>query len=279
MNNSESPLTLINTTVSGNVAAGSLSLDGQGGGIHNSGEAPLTLVNTTVSSNRSEHDGGGIQNSSSPITLIHSTVTGNVSGDDGGGLFSFSGTVTLRRTLIAGNAATASGPEVRIQSGPVNVGSFNLFGHSGQSGVTGFSPGPTDIVPGAGLGAILHTALASNGGPTPTHILIHGSPALDASPANGDCQPTDQRGIPRPQGAACDIGAVEGSIAAPPPGPPPGPTPPPGPAPSGGCTVNGVPGQVCLGTPGPDTIAGTPGPDTIAGLGGNDTIRGGGGND
>ena len=214
VNNSESPLTLINTTVSGNVAAGSLLFDGQGGGIHNSGEAPLTLVNTTVSSNRSEQGGGGIENSSSPITLIHSTVTGNVAGDDGGGLHTFSGSVTLRRTLIAGNA-TGTGPEVDIGSGPVNVDSHNLFGHSGQSGVVGFSPGATDIVPGAGLGAILHPVLSNNGGPTLTHILIDGSPAVDASPANGDCEPTDQRGTPRPQGAACDIGAVEGASQSP----------------------------------------------------------------
>lgn len=197
-------------------------------------------------------------------------MTGNVSASastsaDGGGLFSLSGTVTLRRTLIAGNAATGSGPEIDIGSGPVNVGSHNLFGHSGRSGVIGFSPGATDIVPGAGLGAILHAALANNGGPTPTHILIDGSPAVDASPANGDCQPTDQRGITRPQGTACDIGAVEGSVAIPPT--------------SGGCTVNGVPDRVCLGTPGHDTITGTPGRDVIAGLGGNDTIRGLGGND
>ncbi len=282
VNNSESPLTLINTTVSGNIAAGSLVLDGQGGGIHNSGEAPLTLVNTTVSSNRSEQDGGGIENSSSPITLIHSTVTGNVSGDDGGGLRSRSGTIALRRTLIAGNAATGTGPEVDIGSGPVSVGSHNLFGHSGRSGVTGFSPGATDIVPGVGLGAILHPLLANNGGPTLTHVLIDGSPAVDVIPANGDCQPTteqpatDQRGIPRPQGAACDIGAVEGSVAVPPPPPPP---PPPGPDPTVGCTVNGVPDQLCQGTPGRDTVTGTPGRDVIFGLGGNDTIRGRGGND
>lgn len=135
-------------------------------------------------------------------------------------------------------------------------------------------------MPGAGLGAILHPVLANNGGPTPTHILIDGSPAVDAIPANSDCQPTfdptdqpatDQRDMPRIQGAGCDIGAVEGSV--PIPGSP--PVPPPGPPSS----VNGVPAQVCLGTAGDDIITGTPGRDVIAGLGGNDTIRGGGGND
>ncbi len=51
--------------------------------------------------------------------------------------------------------------------------------------------------------------LADKGGPTDTHDLLPGSPAIDAgSPA---CPPpaTDQRGVARPQGAACDIGAVE----------------------------------------------------------------------
>ena len=57
------------------------------------------------------------------------------------------------------------------------------------------------------------------------------------------------------------------------------PISPPSPSPSGGCTVNGVPDRVCLGTPGHDTIIGTPGRDVIFSLGGNDTIRGGGGND
>ena len=56
---------------------------------------------------------------------------------------------------------------------------------------------------GAGLGV-----LADNGGPTLTHLLEAGSPAIDA--ANGAvCPATDQRGVARPQGAGCDVGAVE----------------------------------------------------------------------
>jgi hypothetical protein len=52
-------------------------------------------------------------------------------------------------------------------------------------------------------------ALADNGGPTQTHALLPGSPAIDA--ASDDCPPpaTDQRGVSRPQGAKCDIGAFE----------------------------------------------------------------------
>ncbi|WP_330113878.1 choice-of-anchor Q domain-containing protein [Streptomyces sp. MUM 178J] len=48
--------------------------------------------------------------------------------------------------------------------------------------------------------------LADNGGPTDTHALLPGSPALDAA---AHCSATDQRGVSRPQGAACDIGAYE----------------------------------------------------------------------
>ena len=49
--------------------------------------------------------------------------------------------------------------------------------------------------------------LADNGGDTLTHALLPGSPAIDAG---GDCdEPFDQRGVPRPQGPACDIGGYE----------------------------------------------------------------------
>ena len=50
--------------------------------------------------------------------------------------------------------------------------------------------------------------LADNGGPTPTMALLPGSPAIDAGDDSA-CPPTDQRGVARPQGLACDIGAFE----------------------------------------------------------------------
>ena len=51
-------------------------------------------------------------------------------------------------------------------------------------------------------------ALADNGGPTATNALLPGIPAIDAS-AEGSCPPLDQRGVPRPRGRSCDIGAFE----------------------------------------------------------------------
>jgi hypothetical protein len=50
--------------------------------------------------------------------------------------------------------------------------------------------------------------LADNGGPTPTHLLLPGSPALDVGDGTS-CPEFDQRGVSRPQGSACDSGAVE----------------------------------------------------------------------
>ena len=89
-------------------------------------------------------------------------------------------------------------------------------------GVVGFTPGPTDIVPPAGvqLSNILNPVLAFNGGPTQTHALVPGSPAIDAggavcTDANGNPLLTDQRGKPRivdgngDGTARCDIGAFE----------------------------------------------------------------------
>lgn len=88
--------------------------------------------------------------------------------------------------------------------------------------MVGFSPGPTDIVPPAGvlLPDILDPMLAPNGGPTLTHALVPSSPAIDAGgplclDSTGKPLLTDQRGRPRPVDgngdgmAVCDIGAFE----------------------------------------------------------------------
>jgi hypothetical protein len=50
--------------------------------------------------------------------------------------------------------------------------------------------------------------LQNNGGPTMTSALLSNSPAINTAD-NAACPPTDQRGVPRPQGPACDIGAYE----------------------------------------------------------------------
>ncbi len=74
-----------------------------------------------------------------------------------------------------------------------------------------FFYGGSNIVPGRDLtlNRILRP-LAKNGGPTKTHKLVNGSPAINAIPsADPGCTGTDQRGVPRPIGPGCDIGAFE----------------------------------------------------------------------
>lgn len=119
---------------------------------------------------------------------------------------------------MSGNRAP-SGAEIYNAAGvAVSANDFNVLGHSGLTNVQAFrrfAPGASDITATSNgntpkaLGAILNTTLASNGGPTKTHALVIGSPAIDA--VGSGCPPpnTDQRGTSRPQGRACDVGAFE----------------------------------------------------------------------
>jgi hypothetical protein len=165
--------------------------------------------------------GGGIF-SVGPTTeavLIQTTVTGNHVTSGGGGLQA--SRLKLSRSLIAGNYCdfcTFFNTAREAGIGDAEVDDFNLFGQADDAGITGFTLGERDIVGGKALKKILGP-LQDNGGATLTHALVPGSPALDAAPVDANCPATDQRGVTRPQGAACDIGAVEG-IAQPPPPPP-----------------------------------------------------------
>jgi hypothetical protein len=216
-------LTVSNSTFSGNSAL----LDG--GAIDNNGV--LTATNGTFSGNSAKYGGAIANGYFGDLTVSNCTLTGNQTNDvtpnaasssagdsSGGGIFSY-GSLTLDRSLISGNTAS-NGAEVmqyidqplvtssnnRIDALLAVTSNGNLFGHDGVSGVVGFAPDASDIVPNVGVAAIL-SGLANNGGDTQTHALIDGSPALDAAGDSGLA--TDQRGVRRPQGAADDIGAFE----------------------------------------------------------------------
>jgi hypothetical protein len=192
-------LTVTNSTIAGN------SAETRGGGVHNGGT--LTVTNSTITGN-SARSGGGMANPHGTLTVTDSTITGNSAASIGGGV-SNSGFGALARTLVSGNTAPF-GPEM-FNFGTLSADDYNLFGVDGQAGVEGFHPGPTDVVPAAGVRLRdMLRRLADNGGPTRTHALVPGSPALDAiPPTDPGCTGTDQRGVPRPQGSGCDIGAVE----------------------------------------------------------------------
>ncbi len=164
------------------------------------------LTNSTVSGNDGDYAPGGIRNAGI-LTLTNSTVSGNHNRYDGGsadGIQSDSiGQTQATNSIIAANVTTKYG--IENCSGP-----FVSNGHNLSDDTTCFPAAGADLV----VADAMLAPLADNGGPTDTHDLLPGSPAIDA----GDdiaCPATDQRGEARPidgdgDGMAhCDIGAVE----------------------------------------------------------------------
>ena len=186
--NRDSTLELNSSTVNGNVA---FQL---GGGIFSDGGS-ITSTNSTVSSNVGVLEGGGIYNQgSATVTMTNSTVTGNISGA-GGGVFNISpGTVVLENTIIADHPAGSDCFGPGFTSLGNNLDSNNSCNLTDPGDLTGVAP--------------LLGPLQDNGGPTETHALLSGSPAIDAG-NDLSAPPTDQRGVLRPQGLASDIGAFE----------------------------------------------------------------------
>ena len=175
----------------------------------------LTVLNSTFSGNLADA-GGGIYHSEfvSPTTTIvnitHTTITKNKAKVLGGGLyFSFAGEFNLSNTIIANNTAP-TGPDCYDD---VPSQGFNLI--RDDTGCS-FISVPSDLVGTAGspIDPLLRP-LQDNLGPTSTHALDPGSPAVDAVPV-ADCDDSDgvlltidQRGMIRPNGLLCDIGAFE----------------------------------------------------------------------
>jgi hypothetical protein len=187
------------STIEGNTAGN------VGGGIRSLGN--ITLTNSTLSGNTSTAwYGGAAFHTDGVMQLVNSTVTNNVSNPSGPaalfvGTFTSAGaTLRLTNTIVANNTSAGcfagffgSGAVV-LASGGHNVasdGSCNLAAAGDRPGVDPLL-GP----------------LANNGGSTATHALLPGSPAIDAADAAA-CPATDQRGVARPRGAGCDVGAFE----------------------------------------------------------------------
>ena len=179
--------TISETTIARNLA------QGPGGGIWNRGE--LTAVNVTVSGNDAGPWGGGINNSVGHAVLTQVTVTQNSAGLFGSGINSTGGAVELRNSLIAGST---------LPAGQDCAGTLTSAGGNLDGGTTCALTAASDI---SGAAPML-APLAANGGPTATHRPAAGSPAIDAATA-AHCAPRDQRGVLRPQGPSCDIGAYE----------------------------------------------------------------------
>lgn len=198
-------LSLNNSTLSGNSTPSVNS--GRGGGIY-SYAGDLALDNSTVGGNSSGLYGGGIfvKQNSNPITLTHVTLAANTASSRGGGLMISTGgtaVVTVSGSLFtyAGTPATGGG-NVAVTTGAIAIaGTGNLVFGGGLINAAFNTPEST--------GDPLLGPLQDNGGPTQTLLPGAGSAAIDAGGVAPCAAAADQRGVRRPQGSACDIGAVE----------------------------------------------------------------------
>jgi hypothetical protein len=166
-----------------------------GGGLWNDGTA--TITDSTLSGDNAGNggDGGGVLNYG---TLVVSAST--LSDNSGGGIVN-GGVTSLAATIVVDSS---SGEDC---SGGVTDAGYNLD-DDGSCGFSVADHSQSGVDPDLGF-------VENNGGPTLTQAPMPGSPALDQIPlgttANGMslCPGTDQRGVSRPQGPRCDLGAVE----------------------------------------------------------------------
>jgi hypothetical protein len=211
-------LTIAASTIASNQGiAGNGGLSGstglaQGGGLYNLGTLTVsngTLSgNTVISGNNYSANGGGIYTSSiNPVTLTNVTLTANRATFYGGGLEVINGSPVLHNTLIAGNSSGS------FNDGYGSLdpsGSYNLIGDG--TGMSGLSNGVNGNLVGSQGNPIDPRLgpLADNGGPTLTHALLPGSPAIDAG-NNAYATDWDQRGpgFRRIVNGIIDIGAFE----------------------------------------------------------------------
>ncbi len=219
LDNQTGNVTLTNSTFSKNTATGGGVMNNDGGTLNVSGSTfdhnvattdrdgggaiwgsiPMYIVNSTFSQNRSNFGpGGAIDNDGNLLTLLNDTFVGNKA-PRGGNLQSNTGVIHIQNTLLAGgkpnNCGTANG------SAFISEGS-NL---SSDGSCAPFFRARGDMNNRAAKVGSLNW----NGGPTKTQALLPSSPAING--VIDGCPPpyTDQRGISRPQGGRCDIGAYE----------------------------------------------------------------------
>jgi hypothetical protein len=221
---SDTATTIKRSTTNGNTILSSTAVENaaaaHGGGLHLGGPVVHHVTNSTVTGNAARAVtpvgagsatsslGGGVY-TDSDLSILNATIARNAVRGSGGGTRTVSGggigvgagMVTLRASILARNTSTGTGPD--CPGGTISAG-HNLIEH--VSGCA--APSPTDVV---GKDPKLGT-LADNGGPTKTLALLAGSPARNRIGTAACAVNTDQRGVHRPQGPKCDIGAFEAKV-------------------------------------------------------------------
>jgi hypothetical protein len=240
-------LSLINCTVSGNStdgtgggicvdASATLTIDGStltgnyagdyGGSVANGGT--LIINNSTLNGNRGEFTGGAILNGfngDASLILRNSTLSGNTTQLHGGGIFN-GGQSAISNSTLSGNSGMTAGAVLNrlgtldIESTVLNRGELgpNILNDSGTITSHGYNLSSDDggnVLNGPGDQINTNPLLGplqNNGGPTFTHQLLPGSPAIDAGDPNFTPPPFyDQRGpgFPRVVNGRIDKGSFE----------------------------------------------------------------------
>lgn len=210
------------STISRNRATG-------GGAAFVAPSVSLSIDDSTVSRNVAAR-GGGVR-AIGDVGFFSSTIARNRADVGGAALFSSASGSSASNSVFAGNQASVRGPLCvrRLFTHGHNVSDAGRCGLNAPSDLTRVDPR---------IGV-----LRQNGGPSPTHALKAGSPALGHGVG---CNDRDQRGAPR---ADCDSGAYELVL----------------------CLGRPV---TIVGTPGPDDLSGGLGRDIFLGLGGHDEFQG-----
>jgi hypothetical protein len=216
-------LTLVDSSVTNNNAGWS------GGGVYSFFNTTTIIERSTIAGNISNDVGGGLRLLGN-ATIVNSTFSGNEStGWYGGAMFITDGVVDIYNTTITENVSPSWAPAAvfvgtftdasatlnmvnSIVANNVTEGCFlapfgagavalNSLGNNVFTDGTCFPVASDQVVVDPGV-----DWLADNGGPTLTHALLAGSPAIDAA-NTAFCPATDQRGVPRD--SLCDVGAYE----------------------------------------------------------------------
>ncbi len=166
---------------------------GWGGAVLNTGSGVINISNSTFSQNTAGHSGAALRNDGKGQTTIQfSTFVENSTDVWGGALYLEGGTLEVSNSLFSQNAANKKESDCAARESLGSISASNNLSNAGcgEKAATGVA------------------TLSNNNGLTQTIAIASDSNAIDAA---SECPTSavDQRGMARPQGKACDIGAYE----------------------------------------------------------------------